>query len=209
MVYLNRVVSRQRFFWDEVNEDKIKAYIKELEGNIEELRNEDTTQSFFGIHHEEIQEIVSMLKNEVKKAKFYFEYLERQNEDNFDKWIFVKKEDRKEVLGDYEWNVYGDCWIRTNGKIQVKIEFDTRKIMTKIILSVKNDSNCLTFYERPYEHKNPYCHVKNEEKITQRVNEYKQQAEKIFKKYQYPRPRYYTEKRELDLLNKLLHVKDD
>jgi len=119
------------------------------------------------------------------------EYTERQQEENVDKWFFVKKQEK--------WS----SWVRYNGKIRATISLDSGngKQMIKVTLSIENDSKQIDFLANNYRHARQeitYSHLKNQESIEKRVNEYKQKAEELMGNC--------FEKGNMDILRKLLHI---
>jgi len=208
MIDLMQVLKRSNRFWQGLNEEGVKEYKKELteaKANLEKTTFEQ--RELLKISSKKIEETVSIIEDELGLCNFYFEYLEKQKEDNFDNWFYVKKEDREKVL-DEEWNIKGDCWARYNGKVMTLIAFDTTGMMTKITLYIQNNSDYIEFTHR-YGGKEEITssHLKNQKRIEERVKEYKKKAEEVMGERQYPF--YCLELSNMEVLRQLLHVEEE
>ena len=203
------IPKRHGNFWDGVNQARVEEYRNELnEAKAELERLSWVQQKLLETNDKRIEELKGLVNDELELCDFYSEYIVRQQEENFDKWFYVKREDREKVLHE-QWGVKGDCWIKHNGKIRTIIAFDTTRMMTKISLVVENDSDKIVFVGGSYGNSRQeivYSHLKNQKSIEERVKEYKQKAEELMKNYQYPY--YCMESRNFQILGQLLHVED-
>jgi len=206
MVEIIKRVKRGGIFWQGINEETVGTYQGVLEEDIEALETLTWTQGrLLGIGDHMKNEIFGLLKDELNLCCFYFEHIQRQKEENFDKWFFVKQEDRKTILNELDWRRReGDCWVRYNGKTQATITLDTSGMMTKISLRLDDNAEALVFLD--------HCihiassHLKNAESIKQRIAEYKALAEEKMEEYKYPR--YCPELAEIGVLKGMLHVEE-
>lgn len=208
MVEINEQVRRGFNLWQGVNEKTVSSYQKELEECIEALNTLTWQQErLLAIgRNDRKKDILSILKDEIDLCHYYFEYNQRRKEENFDKWFFVTQEDRKKVLNEPEWSRdEGDCWVRFNGKTRAVITLDVSGMMTKISLCVDNDAKALKFLDGRIDV--TASHLKNEESIKQRINEYKALAEERMKVNLFPR--YCSEFASFEILKKLLHVEEE
>jgi len=195
------------YFWQGVTEENVLRYQADLGNAIEELDAVTWNQKqLLSIKNNDIKEgVLGILKDELDLCHFYFEYNQRQEEENFDRWFFVKQEDRKTVLNEPDWvRVEGDCWIRYNGKTRAIITIDESGTMTKISLCLDNDAVALRFLDHSIDIAS--SHLKNRESIKQRIAKYKALAEEKMEEYKYPR--YCSELNEFAVLKGLLHVEE-
>lgn len=195
------------YFWQGVTEENVRRYQADLEQAIAALDAVTWDQRrLLDIKDDDIKAgVLGILKDELDLCRFYFEYIQRQEEENFDRWFFVKQEDRKKVLSEPDWaRVVGDCWIRYNGKTRATITLDESGTMTKISLCLDNDGVALRFLDRNTDIAS--SHLKNAESIKQRITEYKALAEEKMEENLFPR--YCSELGEFEALKVLLHVEE-
>ena len=200
-------VFRRNQFWQGVKKEQVTEYHRELTEAKESLEKINfVSRNFMEISSKKVEEKIGIIKDELDLCDFYLEYQKNQNDENFDKWIYVKKEDREKVLHEAEWNIKGDCWVRKNGKIGTLIAFDTTGLMTKITLFIQNDSDHLAFVTSRYGGQEEVIssHLKNGKSIDKRVREYKEKAEEVMREHQYPR--YCAELNNIRILEELLHI---
>lgn len=200
MIDLKTIVKRE--FWHGISVKIVKQRIKEINKQISELDKYDyDLKRILNVDKELIDQIKRVLNDEIELCNFYLEFNGKKIKHD---WTFLKAKEREE-RGEQDWQVRGrDCWIKTNGRIRIKINIDRSGLMTKISMDMENDSKSLTFYERPYGMKEIYTHKKNKESIENQIREYKIEAEKLFMKHKYPN--YCFETRQMDQLNQLLHI---
>lgn len=146
-----------------------------------------------------LEKMEAKLQDEIKYCKFYLELQERKKEPNFNKWIFHKKEEIKP-----EWSVQGDQWIKTNGRIKAIIEIDRSGKMTKINAKFRNDSETLEFTDYYHHPKIRASHAKNPQSIKEKIEQYKEYADKFLKERQFPQ--YNEEQRSFTLLKQILCI---
>ena len=202
-------VFRRNQFWQGINEERVRGYNEELIEAKESLEKINwISRDFLDINNKKVEEKIGIINDEIELCNFYFEYCEKQKGENFDKWVYVKKEDRERLLHEVEWSIKGDCWVRGNGKIRMLIDFDTAGSMTKITLSLQNDSDHIAFITSRYGGCEEIIssHLKNGKSIDKRVREYKEKAEELMREYQYPR--YCAELNNIRILEQLLHIKE-
>lgn len=198
--------------WKGVNKETVAHYIKHLQGTLKELKGKNiwTIQKLTKqISDKTLDDIKNIIEEEIRRCKFYFEFLKRQEkEKNFNEWFFVKKEDRKEYFNHPDWyGNKGDCWTKTNGKIRALININrTSGIRVRVSLDIMNDAKNLKFCEHNYRKGKEieYKHLSNEDSIKKQIEKYKKQTEEFCEKYKYPI--YCSEIREIELLNNLLHI---
>jgi len=189
--------------YEEVNQKTVSDYLKELEettNHIKENSFENKRLLFVSMKME--KEILEALRAEIDFCKFYLELNEKKSaEASFGKWVFTKKEN---VKTNYEWvKAKGDQWTKTNGKVKVTIEIDRSGLMTKIILTAKNDSQILKFIDSA---SNPLekSHLKNLKAINQKIEVFKTQADSFLNEHQFPK--YNPTNCRYNILRKLLGV---
>jgi len=208
MIEVESIVDRHGFLLEGVNKERVGNYIKELSGLKKHLTSYDAYKIYqtLKIGDEQKKGIVRRIDGEIELCRFYFEYLRRQKNGELDKWVYLTKEQRKESEKN-NWRINGDCWTKTNGKIRAKITIDRESgVMAKIELSYKNDSKNLQFDNSKYQDGKlgRSKHRKTEKGINEQIEAYKQKADEMFNKLQYPV--YCHEKRTMDILNELLHI---
>ena len=202
MIELSIVQKRATDFWDGVNPVRVNEYRQELTKVKEELdklpwglrrlitQDEDDKR---------LDELKGLIRDELDLCDFYTNYLERQQEPNFDTWY---QEELKE-----HWS----SWVRYNGKIRATIMVGrkTGSQMTKVSLRIENDSDQLKFLTNNYggsRKEITYSHLRNPKSIAKRVDEYRERAEKLMKEHQYPL--YSQELRNFRVLEGLLHIEE-
>lgn len=210
MITIEKRIDRTRVLWQGVNKERVGDYIKMLSRMKKDLNSWSSyeTQKVLNVSGDLLKKIERAIDEEIALCKFYFEFLKRQaKEKNFNEWVHLTKEQRKEA-GEYDWQIKGDCWTKTNGKVRARITIDRESgVMAGVELGFENDSGNLTFFDGS--HGSPHAmglrtHRKTEKGITEQIEVYKQRAEEALSEIQYPH--YCSEKNMMDCLKELLHV---
>ena len=199
---IDLMLNVRRRFWHGVSTEEVQNYLEELTKFQEKLDTMDFMyrHNLFG-SDKLIKEIQELINRELNLCAFYKEYQKRcESEPNFSQWIFKEKEDIKTR---YNWEVPGEQWTKSNGKIKAIIQFDRSGKRVKISLSFENDSATLNFMDQ---YKIRPVHLKNETSIANKVAEFKMEADAYISEHEYPL--YCAEKTSIDTLNKLLWIND-
>lgn len=200
---INYILNVRRMFYPCVSTETVQVYLKELTKFKDELHTMHFTylHNLFGCR-DLLKEIQELIDKEINFCSFYFEYQKRcESEPNFNQWIFKNEED---IIS--RWEVHGEQWIKTNGKIKAIIQLDRSGKRVKISLSFENDSSTLGFMDRYVKNKFRSVHLKNETSIANKVSDFKMKADVYLSEHEYPQ--YCAEKTSIETLNKLLWIKD-
>jgi len=196
-------VNRKGEIWGEINSEKVRSYKKELSKTLKKLeKNSWEFERLFFLDREAVGRFISTIRDEIKLCDFYFEYLKKSKNKDFEKWIFIKKGSETR-----DWEDKCDRWEFRNGKVKANIRINRGEKSVKISLDWKNDSQFLTFiegYREEVESKTLRAEKSIEEEIERlkKVAEEHINSELIF-------PKYCQEKREFDLIKKLLHIEEE
>lgn len=197
----------KRDFWQGVNKEAVGKHIQELERSQKALKEMSyAAEKTFGINEDLINEMLREIERELEYARFYFSHLKRQKAPDFNKWIYAEN-----VKDNDHWSdspVHNE-WSRDNGKIKVIIQIKQNNASTRLSLHIKNAGK-LDFAGLAYVHSTKelsYVNLRKKESIESQVEEYKQEAEKLFAKHQLPR--YCKEKADMELVEGLLHVEKE
>lgn len=205
MITTGIAIRRGSGLWGGISPEAVKRYREELEKLKKELQDFNFIYGHNLLGSEELMKSLQReIDQEIKYCLFYDEYRNREASDsNLGKWVFTKQEDIKPK---YDWQeVPGEQWTKANGRIMAIIQFDRTGIMVKITLGYKNDSECLKFYEASYGSvKLPTAHVKSEDSLNAKVQEFQNKADAFLVDNLNPRYSQY----EVDLLKQLLHLKE-
>ena len=199
---IDLMLNVRRSFWHGITTESVQTYLEELTKFKDELNTMHFTylHGLFGssVLLKKIQELIN---RELNLCAFYEEYQKRcESEPQFNQWSFKEKED---IEPRYNWEVLGEQWVKTNGKIKAIIQFDRSGKRVKISLSFENDSATLNFMDQ---YKIRPVHLKNETSIANKVAEFKMEADAYISEHEYPL--YCAEKTSIDTLNKLLWIND-
>lgn len=206
MIEIERSIRRANLLW-RVDNEKVGNYLKMLSRTKKQLTGDSSYEirRILKIDDDLLSEIIREIDREIELCKFYFEYQKRQRGEDFNKWVYLTREQRKKREKD--WQIKGDCWTKTNGRIRATITIDKSGVMAKIEVSYQNDAENLKFYDDYYDRTKPrYRHRKTEKGINEQIEKYKQEAREIFEELQYPL--YCREKKAMDTLKQLLHIRE-
>ncbi len=202
---IDLMLNVRRSFWHGITTESVQTYLDGLTKFKDELESMhfNYRHNLFG-SDKLIKEIQELVDKELKLCAFYEEYQKRcESEPQFNQWSFKEKED---IEPRYNWEVLGEQWVKTNGKLKAIIQFDRSGKRVKISLSFENDSIALRFNARFVENKIRPVHLKNETSIANKVAEFKMAADAYISEHEYPL--YCAEKTSIDTLNKLLWIND-
>lgn len=126
-------VRRDRYNLHPLSTETVGPYLSALLGFQRRLREIDwDAELYLGCSKEGILERERALEEEINHCKFFLEMAKRRTKDpNFDKWVFVPKDEKK-------WYRRHDAWVRDNGKIAAKVEIVPTPIRTKLQVSVED-----------------------------------------------------------------------
>jgi len=204
MITTEITIRRSSGLWGGISPDTVQRYQQELEKLKKELQDFGFIYEHSLLGSEELMKSLrAEIDQEIKYCLFYDEYRNRRASDsNLGEWVFTKQED---IPPEYHWKeVPGEQWTKANGRIKAIIQLDRTGIMVKITLEYKNDSECLKFYEDSYYRTKPLsAHVKNEDSLNAKVQEFQNKADAFLADNLNPLYSQY----EADLLEQLLHLK--
>ncbi len=205
MIDLEIKIRRAWPLWkDDFGVSDVENYLKELRETEENIRVNSFNYEHVLFGNDKIIESVrKLISQETKYCEFFIDHQKRILEPDYNKWVFLKKEDIK-PLSDWM-KPQGEQWIKTNGRVKATIQFDRSGSLVKIKASFENDNEYLNFIDYETNARvEKTAHLKNEENINKKVEEYKTYADRMMGEYIYPR--YTPEKNMIDLLGKLLCV---
>jgi hypothetical protein len=183
-------------------EESVKDYLKFLE-QVSSILSKDAWEVDKYLPHSSDYEkqVKEAIQQEITYCKFYLNLQERKEKEKLDEWVLIKREDVETYWG--QDIADGEQWIRSNGRIKATIKFDRTKTMVGIEVRFDNDNQFLKFisYDNRLSLKS---HLKNQNSIKQRLEEYKEYAEKVLGEHLFPE--YLSEKRSFDVLKSLLCV---
>lgn len=194
-------------FTSENRDEVIGNYLKKLKNTKKVLK--DMSWELWSILKMKFDEteIFSNIDDEIKLCEFYFEYKKKSKDKDFNKWIKLTADHVNKEFYFIRRNYKEDTkfYFRRNGRVRVLIIVEKNEKTTKVSLNLSNDSKFIWFLEDDYKsyfNEVYFSHLKSEDSILKKVEEYKNLADTSSFKIRNP---YYSEElRQAGFLNVLL-----
>ncbi len=125
------IIRRTDFFWKEVTPKRVGEYLNQLKADKDSMEKAfNIIDTPFNLNKDYVDGFLRAFDNEIELAKFYLELHKAKKDPNFNKWVYLKEEEKnKEIKEDWKRKA-GDVWIISNGTSFLNIAMKKDNMMS-------------------------------------------------------------------------------